>query len=143
MAKGRSGLHFEPGKTPYGFQRNGTWQTVEIPMSDLYEGVNLMEVSQLFQILGTGNISNIAFDNIYVTGGGTAAPDVEPSNGPEVNAGPDKVVRSGNSVTNTGGATSVTAAPAVPLSYQWTVLIRTCGYVNRCRHGDSNGNRTC
>ncbi len=103
-------------------------------------GVNLMEVSQLFQILGTGNISNIAFDNIYITGGGTAAPDVEPSNGPEVNAGPDKVVRSGNSVTITGGATSSTGTVA---SYQWTVLIGPAVTLTGADTGDRNGNRTC
>ena len=66
--EGQKWIAFEPGKTPYGFQRNGTWQTVEIPMHDLFEGVNLMEVTQLFQILGVGNISNIAIDNIYLTG---------------------------------------------------------------------------
>ncbi len=33
--EGQKWIAFEQGKTPYGFQRNGTWQTVEIPMSDL------------------------------------------------------------------------------------------------------------
>lgn len=116
--EGQKWIAFETGKTPYGFQRNGTWQTVEIPMSDLYDGVNLMEVVQLFQILGVGNISNIAFDNIYITGGGTAAPDVEPGNGPEVDAGLDKVVRTGNSVSITGSATSMGTVESV----QWSLI---------------------
>jgi hypothetical protein len=88
-------------------------------MSDLYGAVNLMEVIQLFQILGTANISNIAIDNIYLTGGGTAAPDVAPSAGPDVDAGPDKIVRSGNSVSITGIASSTTGTVE---SYLWTVV---------------------
>lgn len=75
--EGQKWIAFEPGETPYGFERDGTWQTVQIPMSDLYEGVDLMEVTQLFEILGVGNITDLALDNIYFTGGGTAEPDDE------------------------------------------------------------------
>lgn len=117
--EGQKWIAFEPGKTPYGFQRNGTWQTVEIPMRDLFEGVNLMEVTQLFQILGTGNISNIAIDNICITGGETALPDLGPNAGPTVDAGVDKVLRSGNSISLTGSATDANGTVA---SYEWTIV---------------------
>lgn len=91
--EGQKWIAFTPGQTPYGFQRNGTWQTVEIPMSDFYDAVNLMEVTQLFQIIGTGNISDIAIDNIYLTGGSTALPDVGSNAIPVVNAGTKLTVR--------------------------------------------------
>ncbi|RAW00416.1 PKD domain-containing protein [Pseudochryseolinea flava] len=102
--EGQKWIAFEPGKTPYGFQRNGTWQTVEIPLSDFYDAVNFMEVTQLFQLLGTGNIANIAIDNIYFKGGLAADPDLGPNKAPLVNAGENKVLRSGTSVSLTGTA---------------------------------------
>lgn len=116
--EGQQWIAFEPGQYPYGFQRNGTWQTVEIPMSDLYKGVNLMEVTQLFQILGTGNIANIAIDNIHLSGGQTALPDTGPNAGPEVSGGPDKVVRTGSTVSLTGSATD---SDGTVESYLWSV----------------------
>lgn len=102
--EGQKWIAFQPGTTPYGFTRNGTWQTIQIPLSDFYDAVNLMEVTQVLQILGTGNIANIAIDNIYFTGGGTAEPDG--NHPPVANAGADKAVTlPANSVVINGSAT--------------------------------------
>ncbi|RAW00335.1 hypothetical protein DQQ10_14880 [Pseudochryseolinea flava] len=116
--EGQKWISFAPGTTPYGFQRNGTWQVVQIPMSDFSDAVNLMEVNQLFQILGTGNITNIAIDNIYFTGGSIAEPDGNAA--PVVNAGVDKNVSlPANSVILNGTATDSDGTIA---SYTWTRL---------------------
>ncbi|MHC4854820.1 MAG: Ig-like domain-containing protein [Planctomycetota bacterium] len=69
---GQKWITFASGSDPYGFVRDGNWHVVEIPMSDFTTEVDLSEVSQLFQILGTAEISNIEFDDVYFTGGGTA-----------------------------------------------------------------------
>jgi hypothetical protein len=67
---GQKWITFESGSDPYGFVRNGQWHTVEVPIADLGPEVDLGEVSQLFQILGTsGPISDIELDDIYFTGG--------------------------------------------------------------------------
>jgi len=67
---GQKWFTFQAGSDPYGFVRDGQWHAVEIPMSDLGPEVDLREVSQLFQILGTsGPIPGIEFDDIYFTGG--------------------------------------------------------------------------
>jgi beta-glucanase (GH16 family) len=118
--QGQKWIAFEPGQTPYGFQRNGTWQVVQIPMSDFYEGVDLMEVKQILQILGTGNITNIAIDNIYFTGGGTAQPDTGGTTNvaPTANAGADKNIQlPTNSLTINGSGTDADGTIA---SYAWT-----------------------
>lgn len=115
---GQKWIAFEPSQTPYNFVRNGTWQTVQIPMSHFYEAVDLKEVTQLLQILGTGNIANIAIDNIYFTGGGTAEPDNGSNVPPTANAGADRSIQlPTNSVTLTGsGADSDGSISA----YAWT-----------------------
>jgi len=69
---GQKWITFQAGSDPYGFVRDGQWHAVEIPMSDLAPEVDLLEVSQLFEVLGlNGAISNIQFDDIYFTGAGT------------------------------------------------------------------------
>jgi beta-glucanase (GH16 family) len=117
--EGQKWISFEPGQTPFGFQRNGTWQTVEIPMSVFYEAVNLMEVTQVFEIIGTGNIANIALDNIYFTGGGTAEQDTGGTNAaPTANAGADRsITLPTNSVTINGSGADTDGTIA---SYAWT-----------------------
>lgn len=113
---GQKWIAFEPGQTPYNFVRNGTWQTVSIPMSHFYGEVDLMEVTQLLQVLGTGNISNIAIDNIYFTGGTTADPDGNVA--PVVNAGPDRTVTlPASTVTITGSASDTDGTIS---GYAWT-----------------------
>lgn len=73
---GQKWITFEDGSDPYGFVRDGQWHVVEIPMSDFTTEVDLFEVAQLFEILGTrGSISNIEFDDICFTGGGSPLVD--------------------------------------------------------------------
>lgn len=68
---GQGWITFASGSDPYGFVRDGNWHVVEIPMSDMALDVDLFQVSQLFQILGTvGPISDIEIDDIRFTGGG-------------------------------------------------------------------------
>ena len=63
-------INFVNGADPYGFVRDGKWHAIDIPMSD-FANVDLSQVSQLFELLGTtGAISDIAIDNIYFSGGG-------------------------------------------------------------------------
>jgi beta-glucanase (GH16 family) len=67
---GQKWITFQPGNDPYEFARDGQWHAIEIPLSDMKPEVDLSEVSQLFQILGTsGPIPGIEFDDIYFTGG--------------------------------------------------------------------------
>jgi hypothetical protein len=74
---GQKWITFQAGSDPYGFVRDGQWHTVEIPMSDMAPEVDLLEVSQLFQVLGVnGPISRIEFDDIYFTGGGSLRTNV-------------------------------------------------------------------
>ncbi|HYG37600.1 MAG TPA: carbohydrate-binding protein [Cytophagales bacterium] len=120
--EGQKWIAFEPGQNPYGFVRNGTWQTVQIPMSHFYESIDLMQVNQLFEILGTGNIANIAIDNIYFTGGLTAEPDDNGATNtpPTANAGTDKIITlPTNSVVLNGSGTDTDGSIA---GYAWTRL---------------------
>jgi beta-glucanase (GH16 family) len=73
---GQKWIRFQNGQDPYGFVRDGQWHIVEIPMSD-FTGVDLLEVSQLFEILGTsGPITNIAFDDVcFINDGAALLPD--------------------------------------------------------------------
>ncbi len=68
---GQRWITFANGADPYGFVRNGQWQVVDIPMSD-FGGVDLLEVGQFFELLGTaGPITNIEIDDVCFTNGGT------------------------------------------------------------------------
>jgi len=74
---GQKWITFQAGSDPYGFVRDGQWHVVEIPIADLQPEVDLSEVSQLFQILGTtGPIPGIEFDDIYFTGGASLQTNV-------------------------------------------------------------------
>lgn len=69
---GQKWIKFANGSDPYGFVRDGQWHVVEIPMTD-FAGVDLREVSQLFELLGTdGPITNVEFDDVCFINGGTA-----------------------------------------------------------------------
>lgn len=69
---GQRWITFANGQTPYGFVRDGQWHVVEIPMTD-FGGVDLLEVNQIFELLGTnGPITNIEIDDICFLDG--AAP---------------------------------------------------------------------
>lgn len=70
---GQKWIRFEPNKDPYGFQRDGQWHVVEIPIATLASEVDFAQVSQLLQILSTeGAISEFEIDDICLLGGKTA-----------------------------------------------------------------------
>ena len=78
---GQTWIDFENGNDPYGFARDGQWHVLEIPMSDFAE-VDLSDVSQLFELLGTdGPISEIEIDDIALINGGTALNSGSPTLG--------------------------------------------------------------
>ncbi|MAR09259.1 MAG: hypothetical protein CL681_04710 [Blastopirellula sp.] len=67
---GQKWIRFSPGNDPYGFQRDGKWHVVEIPLTTLATEIDLTQVSQLFQILSTdGKLSAIELDDICLLGG--------------------------------------------------------------------------
>ncbi|MGD8176306.1 glycosyl hydrolase [Marinimicrobium sp. ARAG 43.8] len=88
---GQLWIDFEAGNDPYGFVRDGTWQDIAIPMSDVAKDVDLADVRQLFQLLGTGEIDNIAIDDIYLSGGQQA--EAPGTDGEEVNRAPRAAVK--------------------------------------------------
>jgi hypothetical protein len=66
---GQKWIAFEPGHDPFDFVRDGLWHAIDIPTSEIAEQVDLSQVSQLFQILGTdGPIGEIEFDDICFLG---------------------------------------------------------------------------
>lgn len=98
---GQKWIPFQAGSDPYGFVRDGQWHVVEIPMTDFIGDVDLSQVSQFFEILGSGPISGIEFDDICFTGGGAplegggGAPSVSitsPSDGQCFAVGDDIVI---------------------------------------------------
>ncbi|MDF7798284.1 glycoside hydrolase family 16 protein [Pontiellaceae bacterium B1224] len=67
---GQKWISFEAGSDPYGFVRDGNWHMIQIPTSNFVADVDLSQMSQLFQILGTEEaISDIELDDIYYAGG--------------------------------------------------------------------------
>ena len=90
-ALGQEWITFEAGSDPYGFVRDGQWHVVEIPMADL-GGVDLTQVTQLFELLGTdGAISDIEIDDVCFINGGAAIHD-NGGGAPIAHAGPDQVI---------------------------------------------------
>ncbi len=90
-ALGQEWITFEAGNDPYGFVRDGAWHVVEIPMADL-GGVDLSQVTQLFELLGTdGPITDIEIDDVCLLNGGEAIHDIG-GGSPLADAGPDQVV---------------------------------------------------
>ncbi len=67
-------IDFKGSSGPYGFQRDGTWQHLSIPMSDLLaKGLNLSQVKHVFKT-GGGSIGDIAFDRIFLSAEEQEAP---------------------------------------------------------------------
>ena len=61
---------FASGSDPYGFVRDGTWNTIEIPIADIAADADLSAMNNLFQILGVdGEIAAIEIDDVYYSGG--------------------------------------------------------------------------
>ena len=119
---GQKWIWFRNGQDPYGFVRDGQWHEVTIPIAEIAGEVDLMDVTQMFQLLGTGEISDIAIDNIYFSGG-QAAQDPG-TDGAPVNRAPTAVLNA----SVTGGpapltidvdASSSTDVNGDPLTYTW------------------------
>ncbi len=66
LDSGESWIYFREGETPYGFQRNNTWQNLTIPMSH-FQRSDFSDITQLFMLAGEAfpNAFNIQLDNIY------------------------------------------------------------------------------
>ncbi len=88
---GQKWFFFEPGNDPYGFARDGQWHDIVIPMSEIADDVDLFDVRQVFQLLGTSEITDLSIDNIYLSGG-QAAQDPGTS-GPVVNRPPTAAIK--------------------------------------------------
>ena len=57
---------FNNGSDPYGFQRDGKWHNITIPVSVLKTaGLNLSKVSNVFMLGGDGAINDILVDDIF------------------------------------------------------------------------------
>ncbi|WP_339614882.1 glycosyl hydrolase [uncultured Gilvimarinus sp.] len=82
---GQLWLNFSPGSDPYGFVRDGAWHEITIPVSELAQDVDFSDVRQVFQVLGVGEIDDLAIDDIYLSGGEQA--DIA-GGGEEVNRAP-------------------------------------------------------
>ena len=64
-------VQFKAGSDPYGFVRDGHWQTLSIPMADLTsQGLDLSSCENIFTMNG-GSISDIAIDDIYLSEDGS------------------------------------------------------------------------
>lgn len=107
---GQKWISFTAGSDPYGFVRDGQWHVVEIPMSDIRKEVDLSQVSQLFEILGTsGPISAVELDDICFLGGG------EP-------------LGSGSAAGDINGDGAINIDDLMMLAYYW--LAADCGSEN-------------
>lgn len=61
-------IEFNGISDPYGFERNGEWNHLSIPINDLVvKGLDLTSIKHVFKCSGGGNLANIAFDNIYLS----------------------------------------------------------------------------
>ncbi|MDX2430198.1 MAG: hypothetical protein QNK35_04655 [Bacteroides sp.] len=67
-------IDFKGSSGPYGFERDGTWQHLSIPMSDLLaKGLNLSQVKHVLKT-GGASIGDIAFDRIFLSAEQQEAP---------------------------------------------------------------------
>ncbi len=73
---GQKWITFTSGSDPYGFARDGSWHDINIPMSQFAADVDLTQVSQIFELLGTaGAIGEFQIDDIYFFNGHIPAID--------------------------------------------------------------------
>jgi hypothetical protein len=104
---GQKWIKFASGSDPYGFVRDGQWHVVEIPMADITNCVDLSEVSQLFELLGTtGAIGSIQIDDICFINGGS------PISGGNVNPTISITSPSEGQIFNPGDNITITADAA-------------------------------
>lgn len=66
---GQKWIFFRAGEDPYGFARDGQWHDISIPVRELLPDFDIADAHQVFQLLGTGEISNLSIDDIYLSGG--------------------------------------------------------------------------
>ncbi|VUD68954.1 Beta-glucanase [Thalassocella blandensis] len=84
---GQKWIYFTPGNDPYGFQRDGAWHEIVVPVAtDIARDVDLFDVRQVFQVLGVGEINNLSIDDVYLSGGLDAK--IPGTTGPVVNRPP-------------------------------------------------------
>ncbi|MFT7559089.1 MAG: beta-glucanase (GH16 family)/PKD repeat protein [Flavobacteriales bacterium] len=69
---GQVWIKFSAGNDPYGFERDNQWHDIVVPMSDIAQDLNLFDVRQVFQVLGAGEVTSLAIDDIYFSGGAAA-----------------------------------------------------------------------
>lgn len=116
---GQSWIEFANGSDPYGFVRDGQWHEIEIPLSD-FSSVDLSQVNQLFELLGTdGAISGIEIDDIYFGGAGSNPPPNTVNlalNRPAVASSAEAAVFEASRATDGDGGTRWSSAFADP---QW------------------------
>ena len=88
---GQKWINFVAGSDPYGFARDGQWHEIVIPISTLAKDIDLFDVRQLLQVLGTTEINSLAIDDVYISGGLLAK---DPgTNGTVVNRAPTAVLQ--------------------------------------------------
>ncbi len=88
---GQKWINFKAGSDPYGFVRDGQWHEIVIPMSVLAKDLDLFDMRQLLQVLGTSEITSLAIDDVYLSGG-LAAKDPG-TNGVVVNRAPTAAIK--------------------------------------------------
>ena len=88
---GQKWINFTQGSDPYGFVRDGQWHEIVIPIASLAKDIDLFDVRQLLQVLGTTEINSLAIDDVYLSGG-TLAKDPG-TNGQVVNRAPTAVLQ--------------------------------------------------
>lgn len=70
-------VEFPANQTVYGYERNGEWGQVTIPISDITGDVNLQALDYPFMILEEGGAQcHFVIDDIYWDGGGTTVSSV-------------------------------------------------------------------
>lgn len=88
---GQKWINFKAGNDPYGFVRDGQWHDIVIPMSEIAKDLDLFDVRQLLQVLGTGETAGISIDDVYLSGG-LAAKDPG-TDGTVVNRAPSAAIK--------------------------------------------------
>ena len=75
-------VEFNNGSDPYGFQRDGQWHEVTIPISAFKnDGLDLSIAGNIFMMGGDGKISDILIDDIYlsINQNGISNPNLNPN----------------------------------------------------------------
>jgi len=139
---GQKWINFTAGSDPYGFARDGQWHEIVIPISSLSKDIDLFDVRQLLQVLGTTEINSLAIDDVYLTGG-TLAKDPG-TNGQVVNRAPTAVLQP-SVMGGTGPLTVVLDATKSndvngdALTYAWNFGDGTTGTGNKPTHTFTQG----